>query len=331
MTGRRPAGFLGRAGLLSLAVAAAPTVCAAAPSVPAPDGGVTRVIRLASAPFPYDADPRRREPPFFTARDPKTGEGMRTIAERRFRAGRHYADNRVLIHLPPGFDPAQPMRFLVFFHGHLATLARDVVGRYAIPRQVTASGRNVVLIAPQLARDAVDSHPGKLVRQNGLAELLADAANVVARETGMARERLARAPVILAGFSAGNVAVVTSLEKGGIGSRIAGVILLDALYDEMDRYAAWFARNDQRAFLAALYGASTARNTDDLMARFRDRGVPFLLRLPPGGIDGDDNLFLRVDTPHLKIPVEGPPPQPVAEILRRLPPFAEFAPVAPGG
>ncbi len=289
------------------------------------------LVRLPSAPFPYDADPRRGEPPFFTGRDPKSGERFRIRAKVRFMAGRHYSDGRVLIHIPPGFDPAKPLRFVVFFHGHRATLARDVAGRYGLPHQITASGRNVVLIAPQLAHDAIDSHPGKLARQNGLADLLAEAEAVVARETGADPERLSQAPVILSGFSGGYAAVASSLSKGGIGGRVSGIVLLDALFGAHDTFVSWFAANDQRAFLIVVYGASTVQSTDRLMADFRARDVTYALRWPVGELGEDDNLFLRVDTPHLDIPAKGPPMAPLAEVLRRLPPFESFARVPPPG
>ncbi|MCA9774937.1 MAG: hypothetical protein KC466_21130 [Myxococcales bacterium] len=299
-------------------------LCRAAPGCRA-----TLLVHMAAAPYPYDADPNRNEPAFFQGRDPTTGEGTRSRADRTFSAGGNYADDRVLIHVPPGFDPARPFRILLFFHGHLATLRRDVVGRYDIPGQVNASGRNVILIAPQLARDAIDSHPGKLIRQNGVADLLAEALPVVARETGLDPDRLARAPVVLAGFSGGNIAVVTALERGGIPGRIAGVILMDALFSEMDRYARWFEANDQRAFLFVLYGEATERNTDELIAAFRERNLRFAVRFPAGEIAGDANFFIRVETKHVDIPSDGPPRAPLAAILHRLPPFEAFALVPP--
>src|SRR4051812_16164934 len=40
--------------------------------------------------------------------------------------GGHYSDNRVLVHVPAGFDVHRPGVIVVFFHGHRATLERDV-------------------------------------------------------------------------------------------------------------------------------------------------------------------------------------------------------------
>ena len=62
-----------------------------------------------------------------------------------------YSDQRVLLHIPKGFDPRRPALMIVFFHGNEATLARDVRDRQQVPRQVAESGLNAVLVAPQFA------------------------------------------------------------------------------------------------------------------------------------------------------------------------------------
>ena len=75
--------------------------------------------------------------------------------------GRSYTDSHVLLTVPPGFDVNKPAVMIVFFHGHGATLARDVRDRQKLPDQIAASGVNAVLVAPQFAFDAADSNPGK--------------------------------------------------------------------------------------------------------------------------------------------------------------------------
>ena len=66
-----------------------------------------------------------------------------------------YSDRRVLLHIPRGFDAALPAVMIVYFHGNLATLERDVVHRrQQVPRQVAESGLNAVLVAPQFAVNA---------------------------------------------------------------------------------------------------------------------------------------------------------------------------------
>ena len=45
-----------------------------------------------------------------------------------------YQDNRVLVHMPKGFDVRKPGVIVVFFHGNGATLERDVRDRQLVPQ-----------------------------------------------------------------------------------------------------------------------------------------------------------------------------------------------------
>ena len=83
--------------------------------------------------------------------------------------------------MPPGFDARKPGVIVVFFHGHGATLERDVRDRQLLPKQITESGTNAVLVAPQLAYDAADSSAGKFWERDGLKRFMAEAADQLAR------------------------------------------------------------------------------------------------------------------------------------------------------
>src|SRR6185312_13321128 len=95
-----------------------------------------------------------------------------------------YQDNRVLVHIPKGFDIRKPGVIVVFFHGHGATLERDVRDRQLVPEQISESGTNTVLLAPQLAFDAADSSAGKFWQPGGLKRFLAEAAQHLGRMYG---------------------------------------------------------------------------------------------------------------------------------------------------
>ena len=83
-----------------------------------------------------------------------------------------FSDDRVLLHIPPSFDPKRPAVMVVFFHGHGANLAKDVRDRQQVPAQITAAGVNAVLVAPQFAVDAADSSAGKFWEPNGFKRFL---------------------------------------------------------------------------------------------------------------------------------------------------------------
>ena len=196
------------------------------------------------------------------------------------KAGSRYSDNRVLVHVPTGFDVRKPGVIVVFFHGHGATLARDVRDRQLLPAQISESGVNAVLVAPQLAYDAADSSAGKFWERGGLKRFMAEAAQNLARVYGdpRAAEAFAKMPVILVGYSGGFVATASSLQVGGLGRRIKGVVLLDALYGELDKFSGWIVKN-RSAFFVSAYTPYTKRHDDDLARVLRDKGIPVLTEL----------------------------------------------------
>ncbi|MHA4874941.1 hypothetical protein ACX0FC_16380, partial [Enterococcus faecium] len=72
-----------------------------------------------------------------------------------------FNDRRALLHIPQGFDANKPGVIVVFFHGHGANIADDVRDRQQVPEQISASGVNAVMVAPQFAVNAADSSAGK--------------------------------------------------------------------------------------------------------------------------------------------------------------------------
>ena len=54
---------------------------------------------------------------------------------------------------------------------------------------------------------------------------------------------------------------------------MTGVVLLDALYGEMDRSASWII-NNRSAFFISAYTHYTKRRDDELARILRDKGIP---------------------------------------------------------
>jgi hypothetical protein len=190
-------------------------------------------------------------------------------------SGSRYTDNRVLVHVPPGFDARKPGVIVVFFHGHGATLERDVRDRQALPKQITESGINAVLVAPQLAYDAADSSAGKFWERDGLKRFMAEAADQLARTYGDPRsaEIFANMPVVIVAYSGGFETAASSLQVGGLGKRVTGVVLLDALYGHLDKFSSWIAKN-RHAFFVSSYTTHNKRRDDNLAEMLRAKNIP---------------------------------------------------------
>ncbi len=79
---------------------------------------------------------------------------------------------------------------VVFFHGHGATLARDVRDRQKLPEQISAAGANAVLVAPQFAYDAADSSSGKFWEEDGFKRFLNEAAQKLSGDVRRPSQRI---------------------------------------------------------------------------------------------------------------------------------------------
>jgi hypothetical protein len=307
----------------------APPAGAAVPDAPGPSGvlcvdgrdcRLTMVARLRNAPFPYDGRNGDSGVAFFDGKDDATGQRAHSVTEGLAYPERpHYRDDRVLIHVPPDFDPSKRFHYMVFFHGHDSEIVRTVIDDLQVVRQVNDSHRNVVLVAPQLAREARDSSPGKLWRPAALARLMDEVANVLTDRFGKRlRGGFTRAPIVLAGFSGGFRATAYSLDRGGVGPRIAGVLLLDALYGDIEMFAGWLGRSRRHPPFLALHGESSRPLSLSLADRMAALGHKVVDQMPPT-LSAGTCAVVAVDSEHWRVPVDGPPRDPVAEFLRRLP------------
>jgi hypothetical protein len=272
------------------------------PYVPVIKQPQTRLVGFENSAFPYFGS------------NPRSGEGAYARSSR-------YSDNRVLVHVPAGFDVRKPGVIVVFFHGHGATLERDVRDRQLLPKQISESGMNAVLVAPQLAYDAADSSAGKFWERGGFKRFLTEAADHLARMYGdpRAADTFARMPVVIVAYSGGFVTAAYSLQVGGVGSRVKGVVLLDALYGEIEKYSSWIS-NNRSAFFVSAYTSGTKRHDDDLARILRDKGIPVVHELN-GPLKPGTVAFLatRDGITHRDYVTLSWTEHPVRDILLRLP------------
>ena len=187
-----------------------------------------------------------------------------------------FSDPRVLLHIPKGFDPNKPSVMVVFYHGHGATLTRDVLSRQEVPEQISEAGANAVLVAPQLAYDARSSNPGKLWESGAFARMVREAGDQLTKLYGdpRAAKTFATMPIIIVAYSGGYLSAATSLERGGLKGRVRGVVLLDALYGELGGFADWISHN-RSGFFVSSWTRSTQRRNAQLEEMLADRDVTY--------------------------------------------------------
>jgi hypothetical protein len=251
-------------------------VASLAPTVPyqrPPREDLTTLVSLKSSAFPYFGNNPHTDEPFLNI---SRGErrGHRSYSGRVYWQDETYNDNRVLMHVPENFDIRKPGVIVVFFHGNGATLERDVRDRQLVPQQISDSGANAVLLAPQLAVDAADSSAGKFWQPGALKRFVTESADHLAKLYGdpAAARAFANMPVIIVGYSGGFVPTAWSLEVGGLGNRVRGVFLLDAVYGELDKFASWIV-NNRSGFFVSAYTRYTQRHDQELMQMLRNKGI----------------------------------------------------------
>jgi hypothetical protein len=277
----------------------------------------TFVQTLRHAPFPYSGKFEDTKADFYDTVDPQSGERFHTNRHGdRYSEKDHYRDGRVLFHVPSHFDPRKPFAYVLYFHA----LGTDIIASnrdYELACQIDASGRNVILVVPQLARNAVDSSPGKFFRKNGFQVFMGEVAGVMTSRMGAAfRKKFGAAPIFLTAFSGGYKSVAYILDRGGVNDRVKGVFLMDALYEDVDKFERWAAGNIKRSFLVSLYThGSCEENMKDLLNRLAGRSIFARAGWPQILIPGSIHHVL-CETDHIRIPLMGHPEYPLAGFLK---------------
>jgi len=259
---------------------------------PAPEGALlpritpegepkTILADFETAPFPYDGRLPGSGRSFLNAGE-AGHRGHTNFRGRVFSESDTYGDDRVLLHIPPGFDANKPGVMIVFFHGHGAILARDVRDRQQVPAQVTASGVNAVLVAPQFAVNAADSSAGKFWEPGGFKRFVDEAAVQLARLNGdpKSAQAFANMPIVIVAYSGGFGPTLSVLDRGGVKSRLRGLVLLDALYGERDKFLSWAEGPGRNGFFVSAYSTSSRAGNEAVRSELEAAGVPVVSGLP---------------------------------------------------
>ena len=267
----------------------------------------TKLVEFENAPFPFDSGGGETR-------------GRRTASLDNER----YNDPRVLLHIPQGFDIRKPGVIVIFFHGHRANLSRDVLARQRVAEQISLSKANAVLVAPQFAVNASDSSAGNFWTPGLFTLFLNEASEQLAilhGFLGMARD-FDKLNVIIVGYSGGYAPVAWAIHHGGSSERMRGVILLDALYGELDKFEKWITADRYRRFFISGYLGSTRARNLQLQNMLEHRNIKYRMelddRVRPGSI-----TFLpgRNGENHTSYVTKAWTDNPIADILNRLPEY----------
>lgn len=280
----------------------------------------TALVHFDTAPFPYHGTMPNSDAPFLNVNE--NGRKGHSTGSRVYWEDETYNDNRVLLHIPKGFDIRRPALMLVFFHGHGATLERDVLARQKVPAQISASNANVVLVAPQLAVDARDSSAGKFWQAGAFGRFVGEAGQQLARLHGDKKSlrTFASMPIVIVAYSGGYVAAASAIERGGLKKRVRGVVLLDSLYGDLDKFAHWIEADPSAFFVSVYLGSTKSQNAqleDILAAHDVDVSPQINTRLAAGGVA----VVPGGDVRHRDLVTHAWVDYPIIDLLQRLPEY----------
>ena len=154
-----------------------------------------------------------------------------------------------LVYLPRGFDPTPPLAVVVFIHGFsncVENIVRDAGGEctpdggtraaYALASQLEATGKNAILLVPEIDYDQQTGAPGNLGASDGFKALLAETlADLVGPLHGATLADVGT--VIVTSHSGGYQAAAGIASKGGV--PVEEIDLFDSLYGNTADFDAW--------------------------------------------------------------------------------------------
>jgi len=198
-----------------------------------------------------------------------------------------YRDSTVGIVIPKNFNPSDSVNLIVHFHGHSNYVA-NVLDTFHLARGVAGSEKNAILIVPQGPREAADSNFGKMEDAGGFEALVTDVVKFLHDEKKIPTTNIGN--IVVTAHSGGYKATSAVCAVGGLSDHITDVLLFDASYGGLDRFADWISAPGKDRRLVSIFTAHLASANVQLMADLRKRDVKYDLVI-------DENL-----TPELLAP-----------------------------
>jgi hypothetical protein len=201
----------------------------------------------------------------------------------------------MIVYLPRGFDASQPLDVVVYLHGWnncISNAIQAVNGScvpggaihngYGLAGQLDASGKNAILLLPEVAFDQPSSAIGALASAGSFLAIVDETLGRIEAQVG-GRTAADVERILVASHSGAYTAAAAILDHGGLA--VDETWLLDSLYGDESSFDAW-VKDDEDAFrapfrhrLASIYtlGGGTLDNTQAMASRaatwFSDAGV----------------------------------------------------------
>ena len=186
-----------------------------------------------------------------------------------------------------------------------------------------------MLVAPQLAVNAADSSAGRFYNAGEFRRFVEEAGVHLARLHGgnqRTRAAIESLPVIVVAYSGGYAPAAWAAYHGGLRDRLRGIILFDALYAEMDKFATWIERRGSAFFFSA-YSRSARDENEVLQRMLAERRIDFATSLPSKLVPGSVTFLATADDVlHAEFVTKAWVDDPLRAVLARIPGYPRTPP-----
>ena len=124
-------------------------------------------------------------------------------------------------------------------------------------------------------------------------------------------------PIVIVAYSGGFGPTLSVLDRGGINQRIRGIVMLDALYAGMDKFADWIA-NNRSSFFVSSYTPHTRGHNVELEGLLDDKSISYGSELKANRLPGSVTFLPAGDISHRDFVTHAWADSPIKDILVRL-------------
>jgi hypothetical protein len=224
----------------------------------------------------------------------------------------------LVAHAGASFDPSRPFDVVLFLHGwngcvNVLVRAGEVPCIPGGPRETgwdlaggfDAAGTNALFLAPQLAYRTREGRPGRLAQEGAAARMIDEAFTALGPRTGGKRLRDVRRVIVVA-HSAGFMAALAVMRRGGLGEKLTRVVLMDALYDVPGAFFTWLRGGAHRHIVSIHTADRRTTMHNAALAELGRRTMPGEVSVDPSDLraaaGGKRLVILRSSSGHSAVP-----------------------------
>lgn len=167
----------------------------------------------------------------------------RTYQGKTYLAKDHYNDSSFIVFIPKKFNTSKPYEIVVWMHGWFNTID-STIQSFNLIEQFAQVKQNAILVFPEAAKNAPDSYAGKFEQPHFFKQFLQDVIILLQQKKLLIKSK--PSSLIIAGHSGAYRAMsyITLYSNYTINA----ILLFDALYGEVEKFAMYLRNNKSCKF-----------------------------------------------------------------------------------